>query len=92
MFWSALLDRCWGVLLLLLGTFAGIYGIIRLIAGSAVAGTGFIAGVDNMDDRFLGGLALLFGLGLVLIGLAPIFAPGVLTAFLKVQLQVFYAN
>jgi len=83
MFWSALLDRCWGVLLLLLGTFAGIYGIIRLIAGSAVAGTGFIAGVNNMGDRFLGGLALLFGVGLVLFGLALIFAPGVLTAFFK---------
>jgi len=81
-FWELFLNKPmgWGVLLLLLGTYTVVYGIIRLMAGSAVAGTGFIAGVNNLGGRFLGGLSLLFGLGLVLFGLALIIAPGVLAA------------
>lgn len=72
----------WGVLVVGLGAFAAIYGIIRLLAGSATTRTGLIATLDNVGDWFLGGLALLFGLSLAGIGLALILTPDALTALI----------
>jgi hypothetical protein len=79
-FWAWLLGtpRGVGVFLFGIGASAIIYGIIRIIAGTALSGSGLGASVSNFLARLWGVLILLIGLGFVLFGLVLVVAPDVL--------------
>jgi hypothetical protein len=65
-----------GLALCALGLFAGLWGTIRLLSGSAGLDLGPTTGLSNIVDRVGGGIALLAGLGLLGVGVLLVFAPG----------------
>lgn len=71
----------WGVLLAIFGVFLGLYGTIRLLAGSAAVGRTWQSRLADLGYRGLGGVLLLAGLGLVALGLLLIVAPDLLGAW-----------
>jgi hypothetical protein len=79
-FWAWLFGTPRGVGVFLFGSGASaiIYGIIRIIAGTALSGSGLGASVSNFLARLWGVLILLIGLGFVLVGLVLVVAPDVL--------------
>jgi hypothetical protein len=87
--WAKFMDspRGFGILLLGIGAIAVMYGIIRIIAGTALSGTGAGAMVSNFLERIWGGFVLLIGLGLALLGLVLIVAPDILLTPIHQVLQ-----
>jgi hypothetical protein len=84
-YWSTLQGTPAGVGLALfgLGVMAVLYGAIRLLAGSAGLDLGALTGLSNFLDRMAGAVVLLIGLGLVLVGLLLIVAPGIVFALIE---------
>lgn len=87
--WASFLDtpRGFGVLLLGPGAIAIVYGVIRLIAGTALPGRGLRAMASNSLERIWGGVVLLLGLGLAGVGLSLIVAPETLLTPINQVLQ-----
>jgi hypothetical protein len=69
-----------GLALCVLGLFAGMWGTIRLLAGSAGLDLGRMTPLSNIVDRVGGGVALLAGLGLLGVGVLLLVAPGIVTS------------
>jgi hypothetical protein len=78
--WSTLLGTPlgFGIFLLVVGGTATMYGVIRIIAGTALPGSGLGATVSNFLERIYGGFVLLLGLVFLLLGLVLIAAPDIL--------------
>lgn len=87
--WSKFMDtpRGVGIFSLGAGAIAIMYGVIRVIAGSALAGSGLGATVSNFLERTWGGFVLLIGLGFALLGLVLVIAPDILLAPINQVLQ-----
>jgi hypothetical protein len=78
-----------GLALCALGLFAGLWGTIRLLAGSAGLDLGRMTRLSNIVDRVGGGIALLAGLGLLGAGVLLIVAPGtVASAWAKLWIRI----
>jgi hypothetical protein len=88
-FWSSLLatPRGFGILMLGVGASVMMYGVIRIIAGTALGDSGLGAMVSNFLERFWGGLVLLIGLGFALLGLVLIVSPDTLLLPINQVLQ-----
>jgi hypothetical protein len=69
-----------GLALCAIGLFAGLWGTIRLLAGSAGLDLGRMTRLSNIVDRVGGGIGLLAGLGLLGVGLLLIVAPGIVSS------------
>jgi hypothetical protein len=72
-----------GLVLIGFGVMAVLYGSIRVLAGSAGLDLGVLTGLSNFLDRLAGAVVLLFGLGLALVGLLLIVAPGIVSALIE---------
>jgi hypothetical protein len=83
-FWSRLQGTPTGAGLALagLGLAACLYGLIRLLAGSAGVDLGRLTSLSNLLDRLAGGVVFLLGLGLIFLGVSLVIAPGVLSAII----------
>ena len=83
-FWNSLQGTPAGLGLVLtgLGLAAILYGIIRLLAGSAGVDLGRLTGLSNILDRMAGAVVVLVGLALAFFGLLLIAAPGVVWAII----------
>ena len=73
--WSKLLGtpRSFGIFLLAVGAIAIMYGVIRVLAGTALLGSGLGATVSNFLERIWGGLVLILGLVFAGLGLVRSF-------------------
>ena len=69
-----------GLALCVLGVFVGLWGTIRLLAGSAGLELGRMTRLSNLVDRIGGGIALVTGLGLLGVGVLLMVAPGTVTS------------
>jgi hypothetical protein len=83
-FWSRLQGTPTGPGLALvgLGMAACLYGLIRLLAGSAGVDLGRLTPLSNLFDRLAGAVVILLGLGLVFLGVLLIIAPSALSAII----------
>jgi len=79
----------WGILSSVIGIFLSTYGLTRLLAGSAGVARNLLGHARNVGYRLFGLLCLLIGGGLVVLGLALIFAPETLTTFLRQWIPLF---
>lgn len=88
-FWSGLLDtpRGFGIFSLGVGAIAMMYGVIRILAGTAQPDSGLGALVSNFLERIFGGVVLFIGLVFALLGLMLIVAPDILLAPINGVLQ-----
>lgn len=88
-FWAQFLStpRGWGILFVGMGAVAMTYGIIRILAGSALLGSGLGAQVLNCSERVFGAVVMLLGLGLAMLGWVFIVAPDVLLTPINHVLQ-----
>lgn len=73
----------WGVLLFTIGVFVALYGLTRILAGSASTGTGIQARLRDIGYRMFGGLALIFGLLLLALGFILLTSPEILTGLME---------
>jgi hypothetical protein len=73
----------WGVLLTILGVFLSLYGLTRLLSGSASVSTGFQIQLRDAGYRLFGGVCLLLGLALVALGLTLITSPEMLNDLIR---------
>jgi hypothetical protein len=69
-----------GLALCASGLFAGLWGTMRLLAGSAGLDLGWMTRLSNIVDRIGGGIALLAGLGLLGVGVLLVVAPAIVTS------------
>lgn len=83
-FWSRLQGTPTGAGLALagLGLAACLYGLIRLLAGSAGVDLGRLTSLSNLLDRITGAVVFLLGLGLAFLGVMLIVAPGALSSII----------
>jgi hypothetical protein len=88
-FWAWLLGtpRGVGIFLLCLGAVAVMYGVIRVIAGTAQSGSGVGSAVSNFLERVWGAFVLLIGLGFAWLGFVLIVAPDILLTPINRVLQ-----
>lgn len=73
----------WGVLLFGLGVFVALYGLTRLLAGSASVSVGLQVRLRDMGYRLFGGVTLLLGLALVALGFTLITSPETLAGWIR---------
>ncbi len=87
--WAKFMDtpRGFGLVLLSVGAIATMYGIIRVIAGTALPGRGLGASVSNFLARIWGGAVLLIGLVLASLGLVLTVSPDILLTPINGVLQ-----
>lgn len=70
----------WGILLIVLGVLAGLYGLTRLLSGAAAVSRRMVW--RNAGYRLLGGFLLLLGIALVAVGVLLLTSPETLVEFL----------
>lgn len=73
----------WGTLLAGLGVFVSLYGLTRLLAGSAAVSRTVGTRLKDLGYRGVGALSLLVGLVLIGLGLVLILAPDVLLTWIE---------
>ncbi len=87
--WATFMNtpRGFGLVLLSVGAIATTYGVIRIIAGTALPGSGLGASVSSFLARIWGGSVLLIGLVLASLGLVLIVSPDILLTLINDVLQ-----
>jgi hypothetical protein len=73
----------WGMLAVVAGTFLGLYGLTRVLAGGAATVRGLTERLRDTGYRLFGALCLLVGLGIVALGLMLILSPEMLAEPLR---------
>jgi hypothetical protein len=73
----------WGILSAILGVFIFLYGLARILAGGAAISKNAWSGLRDAGYRMFGGLCLLFGGGLIGLGLILITSPETIIEYLQ---------